>query len=101
MTNMRAFSIGPEWDEISIPDWFKERTEALTAQIGDDSPEAVLFKDILAKGHLTKDALASADKLAGDTQTREVFLLAVDIATHGFTVLQAIPQLSLLQPKAA
>ena len=99
--NLRSFFSGPEWAEISLPDWFKERAEALIAQLGDDHPEVRVFKDILAAGRIEQEAAIRADELAGTTQNPDVFLLAIDIASHGFTVLQLIAQMVPLRRKAA
>ncbi|MBP1150578.1 hypothetical protein [Methylocaldum sp. RMAD-M] len=99
--NLRSFFNGPEWAEIGIPDWFKGRAEALIAQLGDDHPDVQVFKDILAAGRIGQEAVMRADKLAGTTKNADVFLLAVDIATHGFTVLQVIAQMVPLRRKAA
>ncbi|BBA36183.1 uncharacterized protein sS8_4253 [Methylocaldum marinum] len=99
--NLRSFFSGPEWAEVSIPDWFKERAEALIGQLGDDNPDAQVFKDILVAGRIELEAVMRADELAGTTQNPDVFLLAIDIATHGFTVLQMIAQMVPWREKAA
>lgn len=97
---LRSFFTGPEWAEISIPDWFKERSQALSARLGAEHPELALFTAILNAGRIEQDAVVNLDQLAGSTQDSEVFLLAVDLATHAFTVMQSIALIAP-RPKAA
>lgn len=99
--NIRTFYSGPAGVEASIPDWFKTRTEALVAQLGDDSPDVQCFKRMLAEGRIVEEMLPEVDQLAGSTQNPEVLLLAVDIATHAFAVSQLVAQMVPLRPKAA
>ncbi|WP_348760049.1 hypothetical protein [Candidatus Methylocalor cossyra] len=99
--NLRSFFNGPEWAEISVPEWFRERAAALIAQLGDDHPDVQLFKDLLAAGRIEQEAVQRAGDLAGTTKNPDVFLLAVDIATHSFLVLQLIAQMVPLRQKAA
>lgn len=100
--NLKAFFPGPEWVEISIPDWFKERAETIIKALGDDQADVLLFKEILAAGKVTEDAAVRADALARATQNSDVFLLAIDIASHAFTVLQTIAQVvPMTKQKAA
>lgn len=100
--NLKTFFSGPEWVELSIPDWFKERTKTVIQTLGDDHAEVQLFKDILAAGKISVDAVERADALAGSTQNSDVFLLAVDLAYHAFTVLQTITQVvPVTTPRAA
>jgi hypothetical protein len=56
---------------------------------------------MLAAGKVTEDAAIRADALAGATQHGEVFLLAIDIASHAFSVLQVIAQTIPSAKKAA
>ncbi|QXP83115.1 hypothetical protein [Methylococcus sp. Mc7] len=100
--NLKAFFSGPEWVEVSVPDWFRERTETVIRALGDDHADVQLFKDILAAGKVSEEAAERADALAGTTQNSDVFLLAVDIAYYAFTVLQTITQVvPVTRPQAA
>ena len=98
--NLRSFFTGPEWAVISVPDWFKERNQALVERLGADNPEIALFAEIVNAGLIEEDAVIKLDQLAGATQDSEIFLLAVDLATHAFTVMQSIA-LMAPRPKAA
>lgn len=100
--NLKAFISGPEWVEVSVPEWFKERAETVIKTLGDDHAEVQLFKEILAAGTVSENAAERADALAGTTQSSDVFLLAIDIASHAFAVLQTITQVvPMTKPKAA
>lgn len=100
--NLKAFFSGPAWVDVTVPEWFKERVDAIAKTLGDDHADLALFKEILAEGKVTEDAAMRADALAGTTQAPEVFLLATDIGLHAFTVLQMITQVVPVErPKQA
>jgi hypothetical protein len=98
---LKTFITGPEWVTVSIPEWFPTRVDALITQFGDQEPELEMFKSILAAEAVSKDAVDQADQLAGTTQHSEVFLLAIDIATHALTVQQMVVNTVPLALKAA
>jgi hypothetical protein len=73
-----------------VPDWYMERVSSLIQTLGDDNPELTIFKDILSAGKLTEEHIQNTHALASSTQQPEIFLLAVDIANHACTIMQAI-----------
>lgn len=99
--NLRPFCYGPSWPEISIPDWFKERTAAIAAQIGDDSPDVKVFQEIINAGHFSEESIAQLEEVASTTQSAEALLLAIDASTHCFCVVQVISHMVPAEKKAA
>lgn len=100
--NMRPLFAAPsDWPAVSVPDWFKERANAVIAELGEESEDVQLFKEILADGHISQNALEKADKLASTTKNQECFLLAIEIGSHAYTVVQSIGQLMPIQAPRA
>jgi hypothetical protein len=42
--NLRSFFSGPDWVEVNLPDWFKERAAALVKTIGEDHADVQFSK---------------------------------------------------------
>lgn len=79
-----------QWFDMNVPDWLKERVESLVQTLGEDHKDITLFKDMLSGGKLTEELIHNTHVLASSTQQRDIFLLAVDIAHHACTIMQAI-----------
>jgi len=79
-----------QWFDMNVPDWLKERVESLVQTLGEDHKDLTLFKDMLSGGKLTEELIDNTHVLASSTQQRDIFLLAVDIAHHACTIMQAI-----------
>ncbi|MFA5982980.1 MAG: hypothetical protein WC782_03100 [Methylococcaceae bacterium] len=86
---------GHQWFDMNVPDWYGERVGALVQTLGDDNQELAILKNILSDGKLTEEHIQNTNALASSTQQPEIFLLAVDIANHACTIMQAI---SLIVP---
>jgi hypothetical protein len=93
-TLLRSCQQGPDWPELTIPDWFRERAEALIAKLGEDHPDSKVFRQILTAGRIEEKAVEHLDFIAGKTQHDETIQLAIDISHHCFAtikVMSAIP----------
>ncbi len=86
---------GPEWIELSIPDWFRERAEALIAKLGEDHPDSKAFRKILTTGHVEEKDIEFVDFIASKTPNWESIQLAADISQHCFATIKAMTLLPL------
>lgn len=87
---------GPdEWPELAIPDWFRERAEALIAQLGEDCPESKAFRQILTAGHIEEKALDYVDFVGSRTSNWESIQLAVDLSQHCYSTIKVMTLIPL------
>lgn len=94
-TLLKSCMHGPEWPELSIPDWFRERAEALIGKLGEDHPDFKVFRQILSTGKIEEKAVDHLDFIAGKTEQAETIQLAVDISHHCFAAIKVISSVLL------
>jgi hypothetical protein len=97
---LRSFFYGPEWPEVSLPDWFKERATALIAALGPDKGESKLFQAILDANSFKLEMVQPLDDLIGFSQNTDAVQLATDISVHAFTTVSIIGQVVPARPVA-
>lgn len=91
---------GPdEWPELSIPDWFPPRAEALIAQMGEERPESRAFRQILTDGRIEEKAIDYVDFIASRTQNPDAIQLAIDISQHSFATIKCLALMPLNMTK--
>lgn len=87
---------GPEeWPELAIPDWFRERVEALIAQLGEDHPDSKAFGGVLTTGHIEAKGVDHLDFIAGKSQNADSIQLALDISQHCFATIMIMTLIPL------
>lgn len=96
-TLLQSCMKGPqEWPaELTIPDWFKERAEALIGQLGEDHPDSKAFKVILTNGHIDERNVDYVDYIAAKTDNQDSRQLAIDISQHCFTTIKVMTLIPL------
>lgn len=94
-TLLKSCMKGPDWPELSIPEWFRERAEALIAALGEDHPDSTVFRQILSAGIIEEKAVDHLDFIAGKTQNEETIKLAIDVSHHCFATIHVMSQIPL------
>jgi hypothetical protein len=88
---LKSCQRGPDWpEELSIPDWFRERAEALIGKLGEDHPDSKAFRQILTTGRIEEKAVDYLDFVSGKTNNEETILLAIDISHHCFATIKVM-----------
>jgi hypothetical protein len=96
-TKLQSCMKGPlDWPtELTIPDWFKERAEALIGQLGEEHPDAKAFRTILSNGHIDERGIDYVDFIASKTENPESRQLAIDISCHSFAIIKVMTLIPL------
>jgi hypothetical protein len=95
-TKLQSCMKGPqEWPEITIPDWYRERAEALIAKLGEDHPDSKAFKNILTVGHVEEKAVDYLEFITANTKDEDSIQLAIDLSQHCFTTIKMMTLIPL------
>ncbi len=96
-TKLQSCMKGPmDWPaELTIPDWFKERAEALIAQLGEEHPDSKAFRSILTNGHIDERGVDYVDYIAAMTDIPDSRQLAIDISQHSFATIKVMTLIPL------
>lgn len=96
-TNLQSCMKGPQdWPaELTIPDWFKERAEALIGQLGEEHPDSKAFRNILTNGHIDERSVDYVDYIAAKTDIPDSRQLAIDISHHCFSTIKVMTLIPL------
>jgi hypothetical protein len=96
-TKLQSCMKGPqEWPaELAVPDWFKERAEALIGQLGEDHPDSKAFRNILSTGHIDERSVDYVDFIASKTDNPDSRQLAIDISQHSFSTIKVMTLIPL------
>ncbi len=96
MSTKLKFSLkGPDWPELSIPDWYKERAAPIIERLGADHPESKALQKILDAGKIEEAAVDELDDLANKSGNVPFIMLAVDTVQHSFTTIMMMTLIPL------
>lgn len=96
-TKLQSCMKGPQdWPaEITVPDWYRERAEAVIARLGEAHPDAKAFKSVLDAGHLDEKTVDYIDFIAANTKESDSIQLAIDISQHCFSTIKVMTLIPL------
>jgi hypothetical protein len=94
-TLLQSCMKGPDWQEVIVPDWFRERAEALIAQLGEDHPDSKVFRGILSTDKISEKAVDHLEFIAGKTSVGESIQLAIDLSQHCFATIKVMTLIPL------
>jgi hypothetical protein len=96
-TLLQSCMKGPqEWPaELTLPDWFKERAEALIGQLGEDHPDSKAFRSVLTSGQIDEKSIDHMDFIAAKTTNPDSRALAVDLSEHSFSTIKIMTLIPL------
>lgn len=96
-TKLQSCMKGPQdWPaELTIPDWFRERAEALIAQLGEDHPDSKAFRSVLTTGHIDEKSVDYVDFISGKSQNDQSIQLAIDLSQHCFATIKIMTLIPL------
>ncbi len=95
LTLLKSCMKGPDWPELTVPEWYPPRAEAIIAHLGEDNPESKAFKRILTAGRIEEEAIEDLDRIAGKSNNVPTIMLAMDIAQHAFATIRIMTTIPL------
>jgi hypothetical protein len=90
---------GPEWTDLTVPEWYKERAEGLIAKLGEERPDSKVFNAILATGQIEEKVIGHVHFIASRTKETDSLQLAADIVQHSFATLKIMTLIPLCSSK--